>query len=202
MTLDSVLKELSLVEWFAVAFTLANVYLVMRADVRNFAFGIVSAILYADVFWVQKLYMNFWLQVIVFLPLQLVGWYYWLRMGPKRDDDLPIARLSGAQNIAWFGFSVFGTGLAGWLIKKYTDGQQPFIDAFTTVFSITGQILLTKKVLENWVYWIVVDVIYAFWLLPKANLWVSAALYFTLLVMASFGLRDWLRAEKKKAVHA
>jgi nicotinamide mononucleotide transporter len=65
---------------------------------------------------------------------------------------------------------------------------------------VVGQILLTRKHIENWAWWVVVNIVYAFYLLPTQNLWVSAGLYVILLVMAVLGWREWQKTiEKEKS---
>jgi nicotinamide mononucleotide transporter len=64
-----------------------------------------------------------------------------------------------------------------------------------TAVSITGQYLQTHKKIEHWFCWVAVNALYAFWLLPRQGLWVSAALYLVLLGMAVHGWRQWLRSQ-------
>ena len=71
-------------------------------------------------------------------------------------------------------------------------------NAAVTAMSITAQYLLTHKRIENWILWIAVDVLYAFWIFPTQHLYVSAVLYFVLLVLAAIGLVQWLGLEKKQ----
>lgn len=192
--LSALLHELSAIEWFAVVATLLNVWLVMRADTRNFPIGIVSVIAYAYVFWSAKLYANFALQLIYYLPMQVIGWWVWLRTGPKKDDDLPIKTLTLSQNGLWIIVTAIGTGIAGYLLSFTTDGHIPYVDAFTTALSVIGQYMLTRKWMENWFYWIVADIIYVFWLFPSQKLFVSTGLYTVLLIMAVNGLLKWRKA--------
>jgi nicotinamide mononucleotide transporter len=195
-------KELGALEWAAVSTTLVNVWLTIRADIRNFIFGIVAVVLYGILFWQQKLYANMALQFAYYLPMQAVGWWIWLRTGPKKDDDLPIRRLSWRSRCWWLLGTGWTTVLVGWALAKFTDGHIPYLDAGTTAASIVGQYLLTRKWVENWAFWIGVDIVYVGWVFPCQKLWLSTGLYFVLLVMSAIGLRAWLRAEKKGLVHA
>jgi len=199
--MNDLLKQLSPVEWVAAVATLINVWLTVRADIRNYVFGIVGVVLYAWVFWTQSLYANAGLQVLYYLPMQFIGWWVWLRTGPKREDDLPVGRLSTRANLGWAVATVLGTVAVGLLMDRTTDNPQPYVDGFTTVASVVGQYMLARKWLENWWYWIVVDVVYAGYLFPKMGLWVSAGLYVILLVLCIVGLRGWLEANRKGAAH-
>jgi nicotinamide mononucleotide transporter len=202
MNLADFLKQMTWVEWLAAAFTLVNVWLVSRADIRNYPFGIVSVILYAWVFWTQRLYANFWLQVAFFLPMQFIGWWVWLRTGPEKDDDLPVAGLSTTARAGWIGASIVGTGLVGLLMSRTTNNPQPYVDAFTTVGSVIGQYMLTRKWMENWIAWLAVDVVFVFWLFPRAGLWASTGVYAILMAICVMGLLKWIRAAREGAAHA
>ncbi len=198
----ALLHEFSAVEWLAAAATLANVWLLVRADVRNFPVGVVSVLLYAWVFWKSALYANLALQLAYYLPFQFIGWWTWLRTGPQHDDDLPVRRLSWHRNALWAALTVAGSLALGFVLQHHTEGHAPFLDAGTTVASLVGQYFLTRKWLENWIYWIVVDVVYAFWLFPDQHLWASALLYVVLLVLACIGYARWIRAARQGLAHA
>lgn len=196
------LKQMTWTEWGAAAFTLVNVWLVARADIRNYPFGVVSVILYAWVFWTQHLYANFWLQLAYYLPMQFIGWWVWLRTGPAKDDDLPVVGLSTPARWGWIGATIVGTGLVGLLMDRSTDNPQPYVDAFTTVGSVIGQYMLTRKWVESWYAWLAVDFIFVFWLFPKAGLWASTAVYAILTIICMVGLLKWIGAAKEGAAHA
>lgn len=202
MNLAEFLKQMTWVEWGAAAFTLVNVWLVARADIRNYPFGVVSVILYAWVFWTQHLYANFWLQLAYYLPMQFIGWWVWLRTGPEKDDDLPVVGLSPRARLGWIGATAVGTGLAGLLMARTTNNPQPYVDAFTTVGSVIGQYMLTRKWMENWIAWLAVDVVFVFWLFPRAGLWASTVVYAVLMVICAIGLAKWIEAAGQGKAHA
>lgn len=195
------LKEMSAVEWLAALTTLINVWLTVKARLLNYAFGVVAVLLYAWVFWTNKLYANCGLQVLYYLPMQFYGWWVWLRTGPDKSDDLPIGKQTTEQRILGAFVTFWGTAAVAAWMKRIGD-PQPVADAFTTVASIVGQYLLTRKVLENWLYWIAADLVFIFWLFPQQKLWVSTGLYVLLLIMSVMGLIQWLKANEKGAVHA
>lgn len=184
------------IEWVGVVATLINVWLAVRADIRNFIFGLVAIAAYGWVFWQGKLYGNFWLYVGFYLPTTIMGWWTWLKMGPNHNDDLPIKKSTKTQNILGVVATIIGTVAVGVFLDRATDGAQPYLDAFTTCASIVGQIYLVAKREENWLYWIPVNSAYAFILMPMQGYWPSAVLFFILLVMAVKGYLDWKRAAK------
>jgi nicotinamide mononucleotide transporter len=198
------LATLSPIEWLAAVATLLNVYLVLKNSIWNWLWGVVAVALYAYVFWTGHLYSNMWLQVAFYLPMQAIGWWMWLRGGPQKNDDLPITSLSNKARLGWFAVSlpIAGAwGFAAWWLAVQAHQPIPAIpvlcaDAFTTGMSVVGQILLTRKHIENWAWWVVVNVVYAGYLLPASGLWVSVGLYAILLVMAILGWREWQKKIK------
>jgi nicotinamide mononucleotide transporter len=198
---------MSLIEWVAAITTLVNVYLVLKNSIWNWLWGFIATALYAYVFWKSELYSNMWLQIAFYLPMQVIGWWMWLRGGPKKDDDLPITRLSNPARATWFLISLpvaAAWGGAAWWLAVQAHQPIPVLpvlcaDAFTTGMSVIGQILLTRKHIENWAWWVVVNVIYAFYLLPAQKLWVSSGLYVILLVMAVLGWREWQKTINAQA---
>ena len=84
------------------------------------------------------------------------------------------------------------TILLGYLFNRFTDQANPYTDAFTTVFSLTATFMVTKKVLENWIYWIVIDAV-------SVGLFISRELYLTSLLFIVFTLiAIWGYAKWKK----
>ena len=122
-------------------------------------FSILSSGLYAMVFWDARLYGDMGLQ-FAFILTSIWGWYLWLWGGRDHDHKgLSISRLTMKERVAsLFGWIIGFAGLA-WFLKTYTDTDVPFADGFLTAGSLLGQVLLSRKKLENWLVWIVVDLL-------------------------------------------
>lgn len=194
-TLEQLTALFGSLEIYAVIFGLIAVGLVVVRSVWNFPFGIVMVILYGWIFFEAKLYSDMLLQG-VFLLMQIQGWVSWAG-GEKSDDDLiKVRKLSQNQWIASGGAQVGGTLLLGWLMHRFTDAALPYLDAFTAVMSVIGQWWLNKRYLENWIFWIVVDVLYLY-IYPSRGLYATAVLYLIFLGMAISGYWAW---RKKTAV--
>jgi len=195
-------KATSAVEWVAVIFTLLNVILAMRASIWNFPIGIVSAAAYGWVFFQSKYYFSTWLQVLYYVPMMVIGWWVWVKGGPQKIDDLPIRWNSPFENSIWLVVTVIASVICGAIMASTSQGNFPYWDALATGASIVGQVMLTRKRVENWIYWVGVNTIYAFILMPSQKLWMSAALFVLLLGMALRGWIMWSKAAKTGAVHA
>jgi nicotinamide mononucleotide transporter len=172
---------------------LVNVWLTVKNSIWNWIWGIISVALFGWVFFRSRLYSNAGLQILYFLPMQFYGWWIWARGGPKKCDDLPITFLSSRSQVIG---SVVTLGLSlalGSLMSRYTQAALPYWDAAVTAMSIVGQYLLARKVWENWLLWLAVDVISVFYLFPSQHLYVTAGLYGVFLVLAVMGMVEWLR---------
>jgi nicotinamide mononucleotide transporter len=173
----------------------ACVYLVVRQNVWNFPLGIVNNIFFLILFANARLYGDAGLQ-IVYIALGFQGWYYWLHGGRNRKAA-PITHASPPLLITIGSFVTFGTaGLV--LALRAAGGAAPVMDAFTTVLSIAAQYLLNRKTIENWLLWIVADIIYI-WLYISRDLKLTAVLYFVFLCLCVAGFLNWRRSLKAQA---
>ena len=174
----------------AVAFTLVNVWLAVKESIWCWPPGIVGVALYAIVNYDAKLYSNAGLQ-IVYLALSIHGWYQWLHGGENRTE-LRIGRTTAKQWWACMIAGVIGTVLLIFILR-WTDGAFSFWDASTTAFSLVAQWMMNKKLVENWILWIVVDVIYVPLYFYRA-LPLTAGLYALFCVLAWRGYLEWRRS--------
>ena len=179
------------IELVAVACGFANVFLIIRRSVWNYPFGLVMVTLYCWIFYEYGLYSESLLQVYYFV-IQLFGWAWWLNNrepdGQVRVRRLPV-RLIGPIT-AGAAVSVLALG---WVMDTQLGASLPYWDATTTVLAVIAQFLLAKRMLENWVLWIAVDILSIGIFIAK-GLEPTAALYAVFLVLASIGLVQWTRA--------
>lgn len=177
-------------EWLGTLTGFACVYLAAKQNIWNWPVAIISVLAYAILFYEYKLYGDAVLQ-FYFLATSVYGWYYWLK---RSNEHLkPVVSLS----LRDFAKSVVIIALLsitlGWFLDRYTDSNVPYIDGFCTAMSFAGQFLMTRKVLQNWILWIIVDICYVPLYLYK-NLALTAVLYTLFLVLAVMGYVDWRKA--------
>jgi nicotinamide mononucleotide transporter len=176
-----------------ISFVLAVITVVLNIRQTHWAwlFAIVSSATYGIVFFGARLYGDVGLQ-LVFIVVSLWGWYQWL-YGGAQHEALCVTRLSasGWQRaiIGWLvGFALLAASL-----KTWTDTDVPYADSFLTAGSLLGQLLLSRKKVENWHVWIAVDVLYVGLYVYK-GLILTAILYAVFVVLAIIGLRTWSQA--------
>jgi nicotinamide mononucleotide transporter len=175
-------------EWVAAIITATSVYLATRENVWNWPTAIVSVAMYILVYLRVGLYSDAGLQ-LVFLVMSVYGWYHWLYGGESRSE----LHVSRASTRVWLWCAAAGVvfwAVDGAVMSRLKGVSFPYIDAGTTTVSLIAQWMMTRKILENWILWIVVNVVYVPVLLIK-ELYPTAALYTLLLLLAIKGLRDW-----------
>lgn len=179
-------------ELVAVVFTLANVWLAVKEKMWTWPTGIASVLLYLVVFWRTHLYLNAGLQVVYFV-LSIHGWYEWLHGGENKTE----LRITHASPRMWAVLMSAGVALTllllGLLRLTARDASLPIWDALTTAFSLVGQYMLNTKIVENWLIWAAVDVIYVVMFIDQ-KLYPTAVLYAILLILSVKGLLDWRRS--------
>ena len=176
-------------EILAIAFTLANVWLAIKENMWTWPTGIASVLLYLVVFWRSHLYLNASLQVVYFV-LSIHGWYEWLHGGVNKSE-LRVTRASSRMWGALMSIGAVLTLLLFWLLRAAAhDASPPIWDAVTTAFSIVGQYMLNMKIVENWIIWAVVDIIYVFMLVDQ-HLYYLAALNGFFIILCVKGFIDW-----------
>jgi len=184
----------NLVEVVAVLLGTANIILLVRRSIWNFPVGMVMVALYFWIFWGARLYSDMLLQIF-FLAVQAWGWMAWRRAGGM-DGPITVQRLSNAERATWVGATILATLLWGWGMYSFTDAAAPWWDAAVAMGSIASQILLTRRAIENWVGWIIVDA-FAISLYANRGLGLTAGLYVLFLILSIAGLVQWLRAEEE-----
>lgn len=166
------------------------VYLTMRASVWCWPVGIVSSLAYTKLFLEIHLYADALLQVF-FIASSVLGWWAW-RGGSQTQSTLRVTLLRARDRVWMTLVTALAIGLTGWLFASYSDAHVPYWDALASGLSVTAQLLLTRKKLENWVLWIVVDVL-SIGIYIYKEVYLTAGLYVLFLAIATRGLLEWRR---------
>jgi nicotinamide mononucleotide transporter len=189
---------LGLVELFGTIFSAICVYLAIKHNMWTWFFGALGVILFGYLFLQFGLYSDAGLQILFFLPMQLIGFIMWRRAANKAENKSVVLSLTLVQ-FALIGIGILGAaGLNGYLIATLTTGASfPYIDALTTWMSIAAQLLMIAKYRESWILWVAMDVIAIFVYYAK-GLIVTSGLYVLFLVLATFGGIAWYRDYAKQ----
>ena len=184
-------SEVSGLELIAFVLALAMVVLNMRVNPIAWPLAIVSSLLYFALFWNSRLYGDASLQIF-FAVIALWGWWQWLR-GPQADGAALQVRRLPAHERAWLLVALaLAWPATGLFLRRFTNTDVPWWDAFPTAASVIGQWLLGRKYLENWLAWIVVNVV-SVGLFAYKGLWLTVLLYGVFIAMSFMGWRAWAR---------
>lgn len=167
-----------------------SVWLAVKENVWNWPIAAANAVFFFVLFLEHRLYGDMGLQVI-FFGLAVLGWYRWLR-GGEGHTELPISRISIRLSILLAVVTVIATAFMTEYLRSVNDAA-PLLDAFTTVLSLVGQYLLTRKIIENWWVWGFADVLYIY-LYIQRGLLLTSVLYVIFLLMCIAGALKWQRS--------
>lgn len=190
------LSEMSPVEGVAALLILANVWLIARRNIWNYAFGIAGVAIYGIVFFRAKLYSDMLLQVF-FLVVQLYGWRQW-RRSQIDAGEVVVERLTASARLGWLAGIMVAVAGWGWLMHRFTDAALPWWDASVAMTSVAAQILMSVRKLENWWLWIVANIL-SIGLYATKGLWITTGLYVLLLGISIWGLARWRIARQGAA---
>lgn len=164
------------------------VYLQTKEKIQAWPFGILSVSIASYIFFHSKLYSDLLLHVI-YIILNFYGWYMWSSKSTDQENA-PILNLSAqGKSMAFLAIVLLTLGL-GYFMGTYTDADLFYFDAFTTSGSLVAQFLLAKKYLQNWLIWIVVDMV-AIPLYLYKGLYFFAFLFLVYLVICIYGYKQW-----------
>lgn len=183
------------IELVAVVLGITCVTLTIFQNIWCWPIGLAMVSLYIYIFFGAKLYSDAGLHV-VYVGLQIYGWHQWLH-GGQRDEPLRVTRISALRFAGWCVVGLAGTAALGFTMHRLTDAALPFWDAATTVLSLIAQWLMARKVLESWVFWLIVDTM-AVGIYYTKGLHPTAVLYVIFLALAAWGLTVWLKSYRQQ----
>ena len=185
------MPELTLQQaWEALAVVLAVAYLVLaiRQNVWCWVAAAISTTLYLFIMYDSKLYMQSLLQ-LYYLAMAAYGWYHW-RHPRTADGELPVTVWPLRYHVLAIGTVFLLVWVSAGLLQRYSDGALPYLDAFTAWGAVVTTFMVARKVLENWLYWFVIDSV-SIGLYLDRELYFTVALFAFYLVMVVIGYRSW-----------
>ena len=178
----------SALEWVSVAFGIAYIVLATRENIWCWPAALIGTATAIILFWDVSLLMESALNVY-YLVMALYGWYQW-RYGSKDHNTLAIQRWQTHQHLIAIAVILVLTLASGFGLERFTQADYPFIDSFTTWAAVFTTWMVARKVLENWLYWVVIDAV-SVWLFWQKELYLYALLFVAYTVIAVFGYREW-----------
>jgi len=184
----------SLIEWAAVALALAYILLATRQNRWCWPAAGASSVIYLVIFARAGLPMQAALQVF-YVIMSVYGWFAW-RASHGQASELHVATWPARRHVAALGLVIAVTLANVRLIGGDQDSLVPYADAFVAWGSVVATWLMTRKVLENWLYWIVFDLVAAalYW---SQGFEATAGLFVVYVVLAVRGFMEWRRDQAR-----
>lgn len=182
------------VEVTAAILGIIGVWLTAKQKIWCWPVGLINVILSLYVFFVTKLYADVVLQLF-YLVMTIYGWYNW-RFGGENKTVLKVSQIK--RNLMFFLIliSVVFIFITGYLFSRYTDAALPYWDATVAVWGVIGTYVQAKKMIENWIIWILNDLLCTGIYFYK-ELFAFTVLYFVFSLLAVYGYVEWKKDLKK-----
>ena len=179
----------SIPELAAVILAIAYLILAVRQKIACWYAAFISTTIFLYLFWQVDLYMESGLQAY-YLVMAVYGWWSW----QCRDTDektLPVSRWPIKFHLLALTFIAMATWVSGQLLVD-TDQRLAYLDSFTTWSAVVTTYMVTRKILENWIYWLVIDAASIYLYLDR-GLYFTALLFAIYIVIILFGFHAWLK---------
>ena len=181
-------------EGLAVLMAVAYLLLAIRQNIWCWLCAGVSTGIYVWLFIDARLYMESVLNAFYF-AMAVYGWYSW-RSGSAGDGELRVTVWPVATHAAAITVIVLLAFVNGYALSRWSNAAYPYVDSLTTWGAIWTTFLVARKVLENWAYWLVIDIasMFIYW---NRDLALTALLFAAYVVMIPFGYLSWRRSMKQ-----
>ncbi|MFT5757836.1 MAG: nicotinamide mononucleotide transporter [Alteromonadaceae bacterium] len=200
-------SSLPLLELIAVVSSLIYVVLAAKGNIWCWPAALLSTVIYTVIFYEVYLWMDSALQ-IYYMLMAFYGWYCWRNrnqvnkdLNDSQPDKIRIKQWHVQTHIKAIILLTILSIIVGKLMATYTPTHFPYFDAATTVFAVFSTYLVTQKVLENWIYWIVID-FFSIYLYVQKELTPTAVLFILYVGLAAYGYFQWRKEYKLQPVNA
>ena len=184
------------VEIFGLCAGTISIALLIKQNIWTWPVGIAYTLASLYIFFTAKLYADFALHVF-FLLMSFYGWYYWLQGNSRLDSELPVSR----EDKKVLAYSIIICSLAiifaSYIFTKYTDAELPYWDNTTSIFSVLALWLQSRKKIESWIFWLIIDILSVGIYFYK-ELYFYSLLYSIYVIMAFFGYAAWLKCYRNE----
>ncbi|MBQ6846855.1 MAG: nicotinamide mononucleotide transporter [Oscillospiraceae bacterium] len=147
--------------WLGITSALTGVWCVIftgKGKRSSFVFGMVNTLCYIYIAFNVKFYGEVMLNALYYVPMNVVGWLAWTRHMDEGTGEVKKEKLTVKWSFLLYGITVIGIVVYGYILKLM-GGNLPYIDSMSTVVAVVAQILSVKRLREQWILWIVVNVV-------------------------------------------
>ena len=175
-------------EILAVVFGVAYVLLAAKESLWTWLFAFLSTIIYTVLFWegalVSSSLLNFY-----YMVMAVYGFFLW-RSGGEKGEELDISRWPLKKNVTVIVSGLIIAAILGYLFDTYTEARFAYLDTYVMVFSVIATWMLANKVLETWLYWMLIDTtaIVLYW---KSGYLATIILFVLYVILAFYAYYSW-----------
>lgn len=173
----------------AVFLAVAYLLLAVRRDIRCWIAGIMSSSIYFVLMFTANLYMESILQIF-YIFMGVYGFNQW-KSDIANTEEISVTTWNLKTHLIVLGIILISSYFAGYILDTYTDAKLPFLDSLTTFGALFATYMVAKKILENWIYWFLIDSV-SIYLFIERELYLTSILFCLYLIIIIFGFRSWL----------
>jgi nicotinamide mononucleotide transporter len=185
------IKATSTIEWLAVISSIIYVILAAKRLILCWLFAFIGSALFVYLCYIGNLYIESVLQLF-YVAMAVVGWLTWKN---SSSDESLIKKWGLNKHIINILLSGVTALLIGYIFDKYTQQANPYVDAFTTCYSLSATYMVTRKIIGNWIYWIVIDLV-SIYLYAQRDYYLTAVQYGLFTLLAVYGYKVWRKEYK------
>jgi nicotinamide mononucleotide transporter len=189
ITLFKNISDTSIAEYVAVFTGLLSVWFAKKENILVYPIGIINVSIYVFLCYNAGLYADMGINVFYFF-VSIYGWFVWSQKNKNNNEVRQIGKLTNNENLLAVVVTIIIAVVLYFILVKFTDSTVPYLDSFTTAIFITGMYLMAIKKTENWIYWIIGDMICIF-LFTYKGLVLSGFQYLVFLILAISGFMEW-----------
>ena len=175
-----------------IAFLCGTIYVILAAkeNILCWIYGGISVIIYSYIFYFSNLLAESFLQIF-YLIISINGFLSWNKTNKKE-----IKSLNTSKNLKIISAGIIITIIISFALINLSKSSYPIIDSFTTSFGIIATFLTAKKILENWIYRITIN-IFSIYIYVEKELLITSLLYLTYTILAIYGYIKWKKQLQK-----
>jgi nicotinamide mononucleotide transporter len=189
-------QAMSIWEVVAVILGIAYLVLAMRQSILCWYAAFGSTAIFSWLFWDVSLVMESGLNVY-YLIMAIYGWSVWRGNKEKSETNVAIKTWSLSRHALVISGIILMSLATGYGLEKNTSAALPYLDSFTTWGAVITTYMVAQKVLENWLYWLVIDTV-AIYLFIDRELYLTALLMVVYVVLATIGWFMWLKEYRQQ----
>ena len=175
-----------------IAFLCGTIYVILAAkeNILCWIYGGISVIIYSYIFYFSNLLAESFLQIF-YLIISINGFLSWNKKNKKE-----IKSINTSKHLKIISAGIIITIIISFVLINLSKSSYPIIDSFTTSFGIIATFLTAKKILENWIYWITIN-IFSIYIYVEKELLITSLLYLTYTILAVYGYIKWKKQLQK-----